>query len=197
MLSLVGDVRRRTPSTGRSVLLTASDGAKPPSGYRAAGTADGERARRGGRRRAAGRSTCPGGCRSGVASVRRGRPRLQRARARPDLPAAQDPGARYRARRGGQRQHAGADRRELLRHRVRPSRDGVPIEQLEDDLAREVDRLRSGHPPSGRAPGEGPVRAACCTSWSGWTREPTRWVSTPPMHDDPNMIKPGSQRSTR
>ena len=75
----------------------------------------------------------------GTARVRRRRPRLQRARARTDLPAAPDPGPRHRTRRGGQRQHPGADRRELLRHRVRPG------------AGRRTDRAAGGRPgPRGR-----------------------------------------------
>ena len=65
------------------------------TGHRAAGTADGDGARRGVRRRT-GRGGLPvlAAAAAGDAGVRRGRPRLQRARARTDLTAAQDPGSR-------------------------------------------------------------------------------------------------------
>ncbi len=69
------------------------------------------------------------------------------------------------------------------------ARDGVPIEQLEDDLAREVDRLRS-EPPTERE-----LRRAKAQYERHWLHELVRVDSRADalgeyatLHDDPNLV---------
>ena len=69
------------------------------------------------------------------------------------------------------------------------ARDGVPIEQLEDDLVREVDRLRS-EPPTERE-----LRRAKAQYERHWLHELVRVDSRADalgeyatLHDDPNLI---------
>ena len=97
----------------------------------------------------------------GHPGVRRARPGVQRARPRPDLAAAQAAGPGQRARRGRRGDLDGADRRQLVRVRVRagPGRHRARPAGSRPDRRGRPARRRGTHR-AGAAPGEGPVRAA-------------------------------------
>ena len=113
--------------------------------------------------------------------VRRARPGVRRARPRPDLAAAQATGPGHRARRGRRRDHDRADRRQLVRVRVRPG----PGRRRPRAAGGRADRR--GRP--ARAPRDRPSRSCAgrrpstsgtgCTNWPGSTPGPTRSASTP------------------
>ena len=143
------------------------------------------------------RSTCPGDCRPAAPGSSTRWTWRSRSSARGRPPGCTSQLVRgTRARRGDGRLHARADRRQLVRVRLRPGpRRGVPGTAR----GRAGGRDRPARAPTGRRERScgGPRRSTNgtgCTSWPGSTRARTPSGEYATLHGDPNLINPRTDR---